>query len=708
MINFRTDEPKEIRKEDHFQRYDFSKRIAEIVSSHRGEKSLVVGIYGKWGEGKSSVLNFIKSELSDNALPIFFNPWLYSDERHLLNSFFSTVAIALDENLESRKEKIGKFLSEYAGILGVVTQFAGASTDGLKDLGSKLNSVPLEAVKNKISSLLLQSEKSIVVFMDDIDRLDVNEIQSVFRLVKLTGDFPNMVYILAFDEEMVAEALSEKYPSKKQESGYLYLEKIIQVPLKLPKANINALRTYTLNLLDSSIKSCQISLNEQEVSDFLQIFDNNFVSQIKNPRLAVRYANSLTFSLPLLKGEIYVPDLITIEGLKIFYPKLYDFIRSNPSLFLINREYSENNEKVKESLNEFLGIYYSEKDREKLIELLANIFPRLNSIYKNFHLGTDSTKKWNKEKRISSVYHFERYFSYTVQEGDISDVFFQELLFEFEKLNNNKALDMLRLAFQKYKPHELIFKFRLWEGELSDNQCQNIVAILSNFGSSLPKEDDFHFATTYAQAASTIAHFFFFIEVKLRLDVLTKALKAADDFGFALEIAYSVFQRNRSLKQETKLSTKEEQEIEKTLLNRWLIYLNKDNFFGLVQDIDLQRLLMWWKKYDERSFSERIVSEIRRNSNCPLMLLKVFASSTTSFSSSGPSETYKTGFFQQQYDFMKSLFDPSFLFIKLKKQFNHINIENMDFSGASDRDKIDDDTLVGMFFKIHFDSMNKV
>jgi predicted KAP-like P-loop ATPase len=68
--------------------------------------------------------------------------------------------------------------------------------------------------------------------MDDIDRLDKEEIQAIFRLVKLTADFPNTVYILSCDIERVAEALAERYGSK--DAGKSFLEKIIQLSLPLP------------------------------------------------------------------------------------------------------------------------------------------------------------------------------------------------------------------------------------------------------------------------------------------------------------------------------------------------------------------------------------------------------------------------------------------------------------------------------------------
>jgi len=82
------DKPSTIKSEDRFQRYEFSNRIASIIATPKIDKSLIVGLYGKWGEGKTSVMNFVQQELPEDTVVVNFNPWMFSDEQHLLKSFF--------------------------------------------------------------------------------------------------------------------------------------------------------------------------------------------------------------------------------------------------------------------------------------------------------------------------------------------------------------------------------------------------------------------------------------------------------------------------------------------------------------------------------------------------------------------------------------------------------------------------------------------
>ena len=96
---FRPDSPISHDSQDRFQRAIFAKRIAEIVSTGHHPSSLTVGVYGKWGEGKSSVLRLVENQLEGKAVVIRFNPWQFQHEDHLLRAFFASIAKALGKQI---------------------------------------------------------------------------------------------------------------------------------------------------------------------------------------------------------------------------------------------------------------------------------------------------------------------------------------------------------------------------------------------------------------------------------------------------------------------------------------------------------------------------------------------------------------------------------------------------------------------------------
>src|SRR5690606_30716576 len=135
-------------------------------------------------------------------------------------NYLRKIASVLGKKLDTNQEKFGSFVSKYGGIGSVF----GAD---LTAVGKSLSDVDLEELKNRIDEFLRQSACKLVVFVDDIDRLDKQEIYALFRLIKLTADFSNTTYILSFDDKMVASAIGDRFGTINTNAGDSFLEKII-------------------------------------------------------------------------------------------------------------------------------------------------------------------------------------------------------------------------------------------------------------------------------------------------------------------------------------------------------------------------------------------------------------------------------------------------------------------------------------------------
>lgn len=710
--NIHTDKPASIKAEDSFQRYEFAKRIASIVSAPNNDRSLIVGLYGKWGEGKTTVLNFIQQELPEETVVVNFNPWLFSDEQHLLKSFFSSISEALGARDRTIKEKFGEFLSDYGGAIGSITQFVGVNMEGVEKLGNKLKSTSIEQLKKRIDDLIIQSGKNIVVFVDDIDRLDIGEIQYVFKLVKLVGDFPRTSYILSFDDEMVSAALAPKYGGDNKAAGYNFLEKIIQVPLKIPKANKKALYKYTVELLNKVLKDASVELSQAEINDFIDIFNTAFLPFMDNPRLAIRYANSLAFSLPLLKGEVNIGNLTIIEGIKIFYPELYDFIRHNSVVFSrrtdsLSSDYrtaSDRQKEIKDKIAIAIGIYHADKQKV-VIEMLQELFPQLKAVYSNTTYPDTAYVRWAKEKKICSGKYFDRYFSYSVLEGDIPDNYFDQLLIDLRTNSVENLLPQFTQALDQYDAFEFIIKLRRHEEDLDEEQSKNLALVLSKVGNTLPVEEDFHFATTYAQAARLIESLIRTIAPTDRLSFLLKVLSETASMEYAMEINYWIMYKETNHPDTAIFSEQDEFAIQQHLVDRFLNEMTDDNFFELVSDSNLWRILSWWhlstKHKEELTIFWNKHLSSKNNPEFAFKVIKIFTPTINSSSISpldkrAKRNTYKSGFYESNFNALKEVADVNLINENLMPVWG-MNPHETGPTTVSDREPIDDKTLVSVF-----------
>lgn len=703
-----TDKPASIQSEDCFQRYEFSKRIASIVAKPSIDKSLIIGLYGRWGEGKTTVMNFIQKELPKETIIVNFNPWLFSDEQHLLKSFFTSISDSLGASDKTKKEKIGELLSDYGGAIGSVTQFVGFNTDGLEKLGNKLKNTSTEELKKRIDELIIQSGKSIVVFVDDIDRLDITEVQYVFKLVKLVGDFPRTCYVLSFDDEMVSAALSPKYGGEGKSAGYNFLEKIIQIPLKIPKASKKALSKYSLDLLNKVLDDSSIDLNQIESNEFLEVFNNAFLPIMDNPRLGIRFANSLSFSLPLLNGEVNISNLMILEGLKIFYPGLYDFIRNNGQLFLerTDRDQSDFNSKkqkqdeIKKEISQ-ATVMYDEKKQKVIIGMLEQLFPQLKSIYSNSGYADDIYVRWTREKRICSSKYFDRYFSYSVQEGDIPDNYFENLVKDFEDDSIHKIVIKLNETIERYSAFDLIQKLRMQEGIFNEKQSYNLSLALVELGHTLPKDQNIYFSSTYTQSAILITRLIGIQSKKNQLTLLLEVFSMSKSLDYSMEIHHWLMLQEGKDPVNAIFSEKEKLKIKELLISIFKDTMTDENFFTLLSDRNLWRILSWWinslqYKKTLQAFWDKQLKK-KNNPIFALKLLKVFTPTITMTSSADYiPRTYKSGFFQSNFDAIKGVVDVKLLNDNLLK-LKGFNITEINPSEVSSQDPINDETLISVF-----------
>jgi len=274
--SYSTDQPIRSAANDRFARAAFAVRIAETIATRQEPSSLVLGLSGPWGDGKTSVLYMIEERLraEANIVVVRFNPWHFASEEQLVRGFFATLASALGKSLETAGEKVGEAVKKYGSLLSIAsTSFAGglitlAPGKAAQGIGEALSTTTLDELKGRIEKGLSDSGKKVVVLIDDIDRLDRAETHAIFKLVKLSAGFEYTTYLLAFDEEVVAAALGERYGDGGYAAGRAFLEKIIQVPLHLPPADTMALRQMAYEGVDKALSHAAFELGQEDVDLF--------------------------------------------------------------------------------------------------------------------------------------------------------------------------------------------------------------------------------------------------------------------------------------------------------------------------------------------------------------------------------------------------------------------------------------------------------
>lgn len=474
-----SERPLETAADDRLDRAPFSRRVAGVLADRPAADSIVVGLYGPWGDGKTSALAMIKEALRPDprVVVVEYNPWFFSgDAEAIAKSFFLTIGDALERSGLFSKEKIGGLLATYGGLMPKVG-------DAAKTVGEALSVRQLAQVRHDVERILRKHKKRVVVFIDDIDRLDRKEIQTLFKLVRLSGDFAYTSYVLAFDDGVVADALGEVYGEGDINAGRRFLEKIIQVPLHLPPANPDTLQHMAFSACDRVLNLSGIKLNEQRATEFANQFAHGLMPALKTPRQVRLYDNALTFAVPILKGEVNVGDQMLIEGVRIFYPDFYAFIRDHPSRFLKAPAEGRNRPPEGALLREALSAEVSDLEIERLQRLIEHLFPRTSSS----SYGGDWEEIWAGEKRICASGYFRRYFTYAIPAGDMADAAIDDLIDAAQAQDAHRLGKLWIEAQEKRATKLLISKLRLREKELPSDAITGLTLLVAGRSEDIPR-----------------------------------------------------------------------------------------------------------------------------------------------------------------------------------------------------------------------------
>lgn len=461
IMNYSADKPIENSKKDLLHRSSFSKYLGEAIHRFNGEDGLVIGVYGKWGTGKTSVLNMAIEEAEalskqdkNEQIILRFNPWNFSDNNNLISLFFCALEniIKKPENKELRK-KIGKALCDYSAIfdtLSLIPIIGSGMAVVLKTLarvhGSNLMHIDnLDTTKEKLNKALKDANKKIIVVIDDIDRLTNMQIRNKFQLVKQVADFHNVIYILSMDREVVVRALSEMHYS----DGDKYLEKIVQVNFEIPEIPKATLK----NIFLSKLKG--IACDNVEYDDrYLDILYKNCIApKMQTVRDVNRVINSILFRYEIIREEVLFEDMVAITAIEVLEPELYKWIYNNKGNVCKTKKIgtSNNNVNVKSYENEFVKIGV---DSDFAINCVRTLFQSNSENSDDYAYLRRLEYDISKRMRIAFEERFELYFRLNMNEIKVQREIIEACISEY----NNEKLRKTLLKEKKNGNLEYLIK----------------------------------------------------------------------------------------------------------------------------------------------------------------------------------------------------------------------------------------------------------
>jgi len=430
------DPPITSKSEDRLGRAPLAEKIATMINKFDGQDSFVIGIEGVWGSGKTSFIELVLESLGTQNKEkwkiVRFNPWV----------FFNVEALYLDFFAELGKVTGNKDILNYGKrILRKVEIEPQVSIPFLNfSLGKlKADDRSLKEIRDEIERQFVKSGNKMIVVIDDIDRLDKEDVREIFKMVKVNANFPNTIYLLAYDRTKVENILTkDNFP------GSEYLKKIVQVSFALPKPEPNQIYEVLGEKLDNLLDSDELKniiKTYWDTKRWGNIFVGGFRDVFKTIRDVKRFISSWLLDYLIVGyNEVNPIDFLGVELIRVFAPDVYTEISGAKELFTkLDSNYVGARDDRPQRLEDIKKILEKSPQEIKtnITEVCRQLFPQVDGLFTNTHYSYDWAVGWRQSIRVCSEDHFDTYFLLSVPTGKIAQ---SDLNFYANSLNKKGQL----------------------------------------------------------------------------------------------------------------------------------------------------------------------------------------------------------------------------------------------------------------------------
>lgn len=372
---------------------------SSISSSMKYNNCFTIGVVGEWGSGKSTIIELVKEDINKNeilnknvVIVDDFDPWAIKSQDALVLAFYNTIIENLGENIGYfKRKKIQNALINISTNIPYIGKGIGSFFDNRID-----DYTEYKEIKADLKEKLENSNKRLIFIIDNLDRMNSNNVLFLLTLIGTLFKLPNITYIVAYDKDRMNTIFKiDKINSK-------YLEKIINKEIVIPKIHDSIKQ----NIFYNCLKKCIIWEGCDEFSDEIP---KKIATKFDNIRSFIKFLNLIIYDINYT--SLYQYDYLIIRTIEFLdynlYLKIYD-----------NKDFVT---KIIKDENDFKGKYKDFYEEIKLSSFF-DLLQLLSGSLSNFNIlkNLKENKNLLTNKRIIENYnficnsfYFENYFSFS-------------------------------------------------------------------------------------------------------------------------------------------------------------------------------------------------------------------------------------------------------------------------------------------------------
>lgn len=299
--------------------------------------------------------------VKNQLVEIHFSPWNCTSKEQLLEEYLKLLSNQLNFVIPNIAPKLLQYANIVTGI------------DLCCYFGNFFPKKDLSTLKKEIEEILYQTDKKIIVVIDDIDRIQGEEIFNLLKLIGIIANFPNIVNIVAYDKKYICDNLNTYFNSNNAEK---YIQKIIPFEFPLPQiSNENMQNLFNIEFMEI------IKDKDYNETGLKNKYSNTIGGYLKNIRDLKQLLTAFEFHYNIFKKQginINITDLLFITAIKTFNYKLWiDIYNCGKDYFSSNNIFKDLDGNEKEYFDNHLK--YNELDSfEK--NIICSMIPRISEV----------------------------------------------------------------------------------------------------------------------------------------------------------------------------------------------------------------------------------------------------------------------------------------------------------------------------------------
>jgi len=360
-----------------------------------------------------------------------------------------------------------------------------------------------------------------------------------------------------------------------------------------------------------------------------------------------------------------------------------------------------NDEKKKDIAKEEIGKLcekFTEKEKESIPKLLQEIFPLLEKVYTNISYPDWIIAGWCKGKRIASQKYFNRYFSYSVVKGEISDVWFEQFIFNVSIMSEEKIDSEIKIIIQDSSADNFIYKLRALEDDFEWKASQKLANVLAVNANIFPDDPQNHFFATQTSRAQLAIFIFHLIKKHDNTEEQLVFSKEIINKATPLEFAFDVLRWLKPNEQESNIIFTQEQikEVWDVLLKRVLKIAGEKDIFEVFSDDEAYIVCKFWEGFDKDEFSQYIHKVIDANFQKSILLLKTYL---PKFRAMGEEKDHNSDLEEKTYKYLSSILGKEYIANSLFKIYPESELKAQEVKWVGwQKEELSDFEIVRQFY----------